>query len=299
MPNIFGNVYFNSIGSYLKDKFGCKIIKLSLDGGFTCPNRDGSKGTGGCIFCSSEGSGDFASDIPGQIQLLSKKWPSGKYIAYFQSHTNTYAPTEILRKKFYEALEYPDVIGLAIATRPDCLSAEILELLDEINKKTFLWVELGLQTIHEETAHLINRCYPLSVFDEAMNNLSDLNIKTVIHLILGLPGENREQMLDSLSYVCKKNVFGIKLHLMNVLKNTQLANFYPDKIHIPTRDEYINLVVDALEMVPQNITIHRVTADAPRNLLIAPEWGYQKRTILNGINKEFRNRGSYQGKALE
>lgn len=299
MSNIFGNVYFNSIGSYLKDKFGCKIIKLSLDGGFTCPNRDGSKGTGGCIFCSSEGSGDFASDIPGQIQLLSKKWPSGKYIAYFQSHTNTYAPVEVLRKKFYEALEYPNVIGLAIATRPDCLSVEILELLDEINKKTFLWVELGLQTIHEETAHLINRCYPLSVFDEAMSNLSYLNIKTVIHLILGLPGENREQMLDSLSYVCKKNVFGIKLHLMNVLKNTKLAKFYPAKIHIPTIDEYINLVVDALEMVPQNITIHRVTADAPRNLLIAPEWGYQKRTILNGINKEFRNRGSYQGKALE
>ena len=296
MSDLFGGEYFNSIGNYLKKRFGCKVIKLSLDAGFTCPNRDGTKGTGGCIFCSAEGSGDFASDIPGQISLLSKKWPSGKYIAYFQSHTNTYAPVEVLREKYNQALEYPDVIGIAIATRPDCLSPEIMELLSELNQKTFLWIELGLQTIHEETARLINRCYPLSDFDRAMDELSARRIKTVVHLILGLPGEDREDMMASVRYVSGKDVFGVKLHLMNVLKDTALAEFYPGRIHIPKKEEYINLVVDALEIIPKHITIHRVTADAPRHLLIAPEWGYEKRSILNGIQKEFRHRGSWQGK---
>lgn len=299
MADLFGDQYFNSIGDYLKKRFGCKVIKLSLDAGFTCPNRDGTKGTGGCIFCSAEGSGDFASDIPGQIRLLSKKWPSGKYIAYFQSHTNTYAPVEVLREKYYQALDYPDIVGIAIATRPDCLSPEILELLCELNQRTFLWVELGLQTIHEDTALLINRCYPLSAFDRAVDELSSLHIKTVVHLILGLPGEDREDMIESVRYVCGKDIFGVKLHLMNVLKDTRLADYYPDRIHIPKKEEYINLVVDALEIIPKHITIHRVTADAPRHLLIAPEWGYEKRSILNGIQKEFRQRGSYQGKRLE
>ena len=295
MASIFDNLYFNSIGSYLKKEFGCRVIKLSLDAGFTCPNRDGTKGLGGCIFCSADGSGDFASDIPGQIQLLSKKWPTGKYIAYFQSHTNTYAPVEILKEKFNQALEYPNVIGIAIATRPDCLSKEVLELLEELNQKTFLWVELGLQTIHEETAALINRCYPLSTFDHAIANLKALDIKTVVHLILGLPKESQKMMLNSVRYVCDKNIFGIKLHLLNVLKNTKLVDLYPDNIHIPEKYEYISLVVDALEIIPQHITIHRVTADAPRHLLIAPAWSYEKRSILNGIDKEFKLRGSYQG----
>ena len=295
MAGNFRDQYFNSIGNYLKKRFGCKVIKLSLDAGFTCPNRDGSKGVGGCIFCSPEGSGDFASDIPGQIRLLSKKWPTGKYIAYFQSHTNTYAPVEVLREKYYQALEYPDVIGIAIATRPDCLSPQVLELLSELNKKTFLWVELGLQTIHEKTATLINRCYPLNVFNHAVEEFSRLRIKTVVHLILGLPGETRDDMLASVRYVSNKKIFGIKLHLMNVLKDTKLAEFYPDRILIPKKEEYISLVVDALEIIPPYITIHRVTADAPRHLLIAPEWGYEKRSILNGIQKEFKKRGSYQG----
>ena len=291
----FRGEYYNSIGGYLKERFGCKVIKLSLDAGFTCPNRDGTKGTGGCIFCSADGSGDFASDIPGQIRLLSRKWPSGKYIAYFQSHTNTYAPVDLLRKKYYDALEYPDVIGIAIATRPDCLPPEVLELLSELNRKTFLWVELGLQTIHEDTARLINRCYPLEVFDRAVDELSGLGIKTVVHLIFGLPGESRQDMITSVRYVCSKDIFGVKLHLLNVLKDTKLAEYYPDRLHIPTKEEYINLVVDALEIIPKHITIHRVTADAPRHLLIAPEWSYEKRTILNGIRKEFKNRGSFQG----
>jgi len=291
----FRGEYYNSIGGYLKERFGCKVIKLSLDAGFTCPNRDGTKGTGGCIFCSADGSGDFASDIPGQIRLLSRKWPSGKYIAYFQSHTNTYAPVDLLRKKYYDALEYPDVIGIAIATRPDCLPPEVLELLSELNRKTFLWVELGLQTIHEDTARLINRCYPLEVFDRAVDELSGLGIKTVVHLIFGLPGESRQDMITSVRYVCSKDIFGVKLHLLNVLKDTKLVEYYPNRLHIPTKEEYINLVVDALEIIPKHITIHRVTADAPRHLLIAPEWSYEKRTILNGIRKEFKNRGSFQG----
>ncbi|WP_227020343.1 TIGR01212 family radical SAM protein [Sinanaerobacter chloroacetimidivorans] len=295
LTNPFGDQYYNSIGSYLKKIFGCKIIKLSLDAGFTCPNRDGTKGTGGCIFCSAEGSGDFASNIPDQIALLSKKWPTGKYIAYFQSHTNTYAPVQVLREKFYQALEYPDVIGLAIATRPDCLSEEVLELLSELNEKTFLWVELGLQTIHENTAKLINRCYSLSVFDQAVSDLKKRDIKTVVHLILGLPGETQQDMHQSVNYVCEKDIFGIKLHLMNILKGTKLAEYYPDRIHIPKKEEYISLVVDVLERIPQRITIHRVTADAPRHLLLAPHWGYEKRSVLNGIYKEFKLRGSYQG----
>lgn len=299
MPNQFGNVYYNTIGSHLKKEFHCKIIKLSLEGGFTCPNRDGTKGVGGCIFCSDSGSGDFASDIPGQMELLKKKWPSGKYIAYFQSYTSTYAPVEVLRQRYEEVLRYPNVIGIAIATRPDCLSSEVLELLDELNKKTFLWVELGLQTMHDETAIFINRCYPLSTFQEAMKNLQQLEIKTVVHLILGLPGETKEDMFASLNYVCSLSPFGIKLHMLNILKNTKLAMLFdknPEKIHVPTMQEYINLVVDMLEVIPPEITIHRVTADAPRNLLIAPEWSYQKHTILNGINKELRERQSYQGK---
>jgi radical SAM protein (TIGR01212 family) len=230
-----------------------------------------------------------------QIKVNVGKWPTGKYIVYFQSFTNTYAPVEVLREKYYKALEYPDVVGIAIATRPDCLPPEVLNLLSELNKKTFLWVELGLQTIHEDTASLINRCYPLSVFNNAMEELSSLNIKTVVHLILGLPGETRDDMLKSVLYVSNMDIFGIKLHLINVLKNTKLAEFYPDRIHIPKREEYISLVVDALEIIPPHITIHRVTADAPRHLLIAPEWGYEKRSILNGIQKEFKKRGSYQG----
>ncbi len=295
MENIFGDTYFNSIGKYLKNEFGTRIIKLSLEGGFTCPNRDGSKGTGGCIYCSSQGSGDFAGDIPSQIQLLSKKWPEGKYIAYFQSHTNTYAPTEILREKFYSALDGTDIIGLAIATRPDCISEETYELLAELNKKTFLWIELGLQTANDETAKLINRCYPLSVFEKAINRLNNMNIKTVVHLIFGLPGEDKSQILTSLKYVCGKSPFGLKLHMLNVIKGSQMENLYKDFIPFDCISDYVNLVVDALEIIPQDITIHRLTADAKRSILIAPEWSYKKRTILNSIHNELKSRGSFQG----
>ena len=277
---------FNAIGAYLKKEFGCKVIKLSIDGGFTCPNRDGTLSTDGCIFCSAEGSGELASNIPDQIKLLSNKWPNSKYLAYFQNHTNTYAPVSELREKFYAALDYPGVVGIAIATRPDCLSDDVLALLDELNKKTFLWVELGLQTIHDDTALLINRCYPLTTFDEAIEKLARLRIKAVIHLILGLPGEGKEEMLSSVRYVCEKNIFGIKLHMLNLVEGSTMAKQYPDYVSFETMEEYIKLAAEAIRLIPPHVTIHRITGDVPRKILISPSWSYEKLKILNGINKE-------------
>lgn len=295
---------FYSIGSYLKQLMGKKIVKLSIDGGFTCPNRDGSKGTGGCIFCSATGSGDLASDIPSQIRLLSGKWPNAGYLAYFQSHTNTYAPVDQLRRQYQEALDYPGVAGLAIATRPDCLSSEILDLLSEFHEKTFLWIELGLQTIHEDTALLINRCYPLSVYDEAVHRLMARNIRVVTHLIFGLPGESREQMLSSVRYICRdldkgRHIFGIKLHMLNLVRGSQMETLYPNYVPFHSIEEYVDLAVAALELIPPDITVHRLSGDAPRPTLIAPEWSYKKRTILNSIHRELRIRNTRQGAALQ
>lgn len=306
MTEVSINHPINSIGDYLKELTGGKVVKLSIDGGFTCPNRDGSKGTGGCIFCSSAGSGDLASDIPSQIRLLSDKWPKAQYIAYFQSHTNTYAPVEQLRRQYAESLEYPGIIGLAIATRPDCLSEEVLDLLEEFNNKTFLWVELGLQTIHEDTARLINRCYPRSVYDKAVSDLTSRGIRVVTHLIFGLPGESRQQMLESVRYVCRdlksegtsKHIFGIKLHMLNLVKGSRMETLYPDYVSFSSIEEYVDLVVSALEIIPPDITIHRMSGDAPRPTLIAPEWSYKKRTILNSIHKTLRDKKTWQGARL-
>ena len=309
MSRLSENYTINSIGSYLKDTFGSKMVKLSIDGGFTCPNRDGTKGTGGCIFCSAAGSGDLASDIPSQIQLLSDKWPNAEYLAYFQSHTNTYAPVEHLRKQYSEALEHPGVKGLVIATRPDCLSEEILDLLAEFNEKTFLWVELGLQTIHEETATLINRCYPLSTYDKAIEGLRSRNIRVVTHLIFGLPGETEEQMLESVNYVCRnlapensevpEYIFGIKIHMLNLVRGSRMEKLYPDYVSFDSIEEYVDLVIRALEIIPPEITIHRMSGDAPRPTLISPEWSYKKRTILNSIHQQLRARKTWQGAKLK
>ncbi len=306
MSDLSSQYPFHSIGNYLKKTMGTKVVKLSIDGGFTCPNRDGTKGRGGCIFCSASGSGDLASDIPSQIRLLSDKWPNAKYLAYFQSHTNTYAPASHLRRLYEEALSYPGVIGLAIATRPDCLPDDVLDLLEEFNRKTFLWVELGFQTCHDETARLINRCYPRSVYDKAIEELTSRGIRTVTHLIFGLPGETREQMLSSVSYVCKnlgtdsepRHIFGIKLHMLNLVKGSQMETLYPDYVSFSSIEEYVDLVVDALEIIPPDITIHRLSADAPRPTLIAPEWSYKKRTILNSIHKALKDRKTRQGAGL-
>lgn len=289
------NQSINSISSYLKKEFGEKTVKLAIDGGFTCPNRDGSKGTGGCLFCSEGGGGDFASTIENQIDLLSEKWPKAKYLAYFQNHTNTYAPVEQLREKYEKALRHPLTSGIVIATRPDCLSEEVLDLLSEINSNHFLWVELGLQTIHQKTAQLINRCYDLPVYDAAMKALSSRGIKVVSHLILGLPGETKEDMMASVRYVCNANTWGLKLHLLNVVKGSRMEVDYADYHSFASIDEYINLVCDLLEIIPPEIVMHRLTGDAPRKILITPAWSYKKRTILNGITAELKRRGSWQG----
>lgn len=296
---LFHGQRFNSISSYLKDQFGEKTIKLAIDGGFTCPNRDGTKGCGGCIFCSDTGSGEFSSNIEDQIRLFSDKWPKAKYLGYFQNHTNTYAPVEELRKKYYEILKNPKIEGLVIGTRPDCLSDEVLDLLSEINKKHFLWVELGLQTIHENTSILINRCYELSVFDKAMADLNSRGIKAVVHLILGLPGETKEMMEESVRYVSQKpGIFGIKLHLLNVVKGSQMETLYKDYVSFNSIDEYVSLVVRLLEIIPPEVTIHRLTGDAPRSILISPVWSFNKRTILNSINDRLNLLDTWQGKRV-
>lgn len=295
----FHNKRFNSISDYLIDKFGEKTIKLAIDGGFTCPNRDGSKGTGGCLFCSDTGSGEFSSDIEDQIKLFSDKWPRAKYLGYFQNHTNTYADVDMLRRKYFEILDNPRVEGLVIGTRPDCLDDDVLDLLSEINEKHFLWVELGLQTIHEKTAKLINRCYDLSVFDDAMDKLSKRGIKTVVHLILGLPGETKDDMLESVRYVSNKpDLFGMKLHLLNVVKGSMMAEKYAGYVPFKSIEEYVELVVNCLEIIPPDVTIHRLTGDAPRQILISPVWSFNKRTILNGINDRLNLLDTFQGKKV-
>ncbi len=292
------------ISQDLKTRFGGKIVKLSLDAGFTCPNRDGTKGFGGCSFCSPEGSGELSSDMRSQMTLLSPKWPAASgYLAYFQSHTNTYAPVDQLRALYLEALSYPNVVGIAIATRPDCLSQDVLDLLEELSKQTFLWIELGLQTIHEDTAIRMNRGYPLSIYDEAVSNLTHRNIRIVTHLILGLPGESKQDMVESVCYVTQSRanqplIYGIKLHLLNVVKGSALEKEYPGYTPFSSPKEYIDLVCDLLPLIPPAITIHRLTGDVPRKLLVAPEWSYKKRTILNGILHEMVSRGKKQGSDL-
>lgn len=286
-----------TINEYLKSTFGEKIVKLSLDGGFTCPNRDGTKGVGGCTFCSSTGSGEMASDIDSQIKLLSSKWSNvNKYLAYFQNHTNTYGPVSKLKSLYLDSLKHDNVVGIVIATRPDCLDDDVISLLKEINKNHFMWVELGLQTIHDKTANAINRGYLLKEYDTAIEKLNKANIKYVTHLILGLPDESKQDMLSSLHHVCKKNPFGLKLHMLNIVKGSKMALTHPEYSYFDSIDHYVNFICDFIEIIPPNITIHRLNGDAPRNILITPQWSYNKRTILNGITKELICRNSWQGK---
>ena len=304
-----GGERYNSISNFLKSEFGRKTVKLSIDAGFTCPNRDGSKGYGGCAFCSGGGSGELAASMTGdsasvsasiteQIGRLSEKWPDACYLAYFQSFTNTYAPVDVLRERFYAALDDPRISGIAIATRPDCLGNDVLDLLEEINRSHFMWVELGLQSIHDSTLKAMNTCYTVSDYDRAAAALAERGIRVVTHLILGLPGETQEMMLQSLKHVCSRQVFGIKLHLMNIIKTSPLYETMPDYVSFDSIEEYVDLVVKCLEMIPPDVTIHRLTGDVPRRLLVSPEWSYKKRTILNAINRELALRGTYQGSAL-
>lgn len=301
---MWGDKRYRSFDYEMKRIFHSKIIKLSLDGGFTCPNRDGTLGNKGCIFCGEEGSGEFAAsrtlDIVKQMEsqkkLLSKKWSNGKYIAYFQNFTNTYSTYEDLKQKYYSAISQNGIVGLAIATRPDCLSEEILDLLEEINKKTFLWVELGLQSIHEGTAKLIRRGYPLDCYNEAIKQLKKRNIKVVTHLIFGLPNESREDILSSVKYVANTGTWGVKLHLLYIQKGIDLHECYKKSpFHILSQEEYISLIVDSIEYLPPDMVIHRLTGDGKRALLVEPLWSLDKLRVLSGIDIELKRRNSYQG----
>lgn len=285
---------YYSFNQYLKDTFGCKVYKISINAGFTCPNRDGTLGTRGCIFCSKGGSGDFAESstlsVTEQIesgkQRVSKKIKSGKYIAYFQAFTNTYAPVDVLAEKYYEAINHPDIVGISIATRPDCLGEEVLTLLSEINKIKPVFVELGLQTIHEKTAEYIRRGYPLSVYDNAVKALKAAGINTVVHLIIGLPNESREEMLESVEYACKSGADGIKLQLLHILKGTDLADdYFSGKFETLSMEEYLSIIKDCVEIIPKNVVIHRLTGDGPKKDLIAPLWSADKKSVLNALNK--------------
>lgn len=286
-----------SINKYLKDKFGQKVYKISLDGGFTCPNRDGKIDTRGCIFCSKGGSGDFAQNrnlsITEQIEsgkkIVEKKIKSGKYIAYFQAFTNTYAPVEILRAKYSEAINHPDIVALSIATRPDCLGDDVIELLDEMNKIKPVFVELGLQTIHSDSAKYIRRGYSLEVYNEAVKKLKNIGVNIVVHIILGLPNESEEDMLESVKYVCQSQIDGIKLQLLHVIDGTDLAKDYEKGLFKTLEfDEYVELIAKCVAIIPKNIVIHRLTGDGAKKDLIAPLWSADKKRALNAINKALR-----------
>lgn len=290
---------YYSLNQYLQDTFGHKIYKISLDGGFTCPNRDGTLDTRGCIFCSQAGSGEFAQSwkdtITQQIEKgkeqLKDKIQNGTYIAYFQAFTNTYAPVERLRDLYEEAISHPDIAILSIATRPDCLSKEVLLLLQELNEKKPVWVELGLQTIHESSAVYIRRGYPLSVYDEAVKNLKRIGVQVIVHVILGLPGETAEQMKETVSYVGKSGVDGIKLQLLHVIKGTDLEKDYQaGKFHTLEMEEYVDLVADCIALLPPDMVIHRLTGDGDRKTLVAPLWSLNKKRVLNAINQHIHSK---------
>ena len=284
---------YTTLNSYLKEKFGCKVYKISLNCGFTCPNRDGTLGYGGCIFCSEGGSGDFAESralsVTEQIESgkekVKNKIKSGKYIAYFQAFTNTYADVNTLEKIFSEAINHPDIVALSIATRPDCLEQEKVELLSRLNKIKPIFVELGLQTVNEKTAKYIRRGYTLDVYDDAVKRLHEQGINVVTHIIIGLPNETKEDMLSSVKYVCKVTD-GIKLQLLHILKGTDLAkDYFEHKFEVLSLEEYTDIITECVKIIPENVVIHRLTGDGAKKNLIAPLWSADKKKVLNTINK--------------
>ena len=296
---------YHSLDYELKKRFGEKVYRLSLNGGMTCPNRDGTIGTGGCIFCSAGGSGDFAADpalsVSAQLRdarmRLQNKRPVRRYIAYFQAYTNTYAPVPRLRSLFTEAISHPEVVLLSIATRPDCLGPEVVSLLAELNQIKPVWVELGLQTIHEDTASFIRRGYPLSTFEDAVHRLRACGIEVITHMILCLPGEDRERMLASIRYLNAVEIQGIKLQLLHILKGTDLAAFYGQHpFPVPTLEQYTDLILSCVECLRPDMVIHRLTGDGPKELLIAPLWTGQKRTVLNALHQYLKEQDIWQGK---
>lgn len=304
-PVLWGNKRYHTLNHYYRNLFGEKVFKVSLDGGFTCPNRDGKASIGGCIFCSARGSGDFAGDRRLELKQqfrevkgrMHKKWPKAKYIGYFQAFSNTYAPATELREMYEAILEEEGVVGLSIATRPDCLPDDVLDLLEEINTKTKLWVELGLQTIHEHTQQLINRAHDYEVFLEGVRKLRERNIDVITHIIINLPGEGKEEMMETARAVADMPIQGVKLHMLHLLKKTPMMKLYEEgKLTFMNKDEYTRLVVDMIEILPREMVIHRLTGDGPPDLLVEPKWTLKKWEVLNGIDKELERRDTWQGK---
>lgn len=307
IPGTDNKRYFTQ-NRFLRSIFGEKVIKLSLNAGMTCPNRDGTKGYGGCIYCSPMLSGDFSGDMCSsvteqmkqQTELLSAKWKSSLYIAYFQAGTNTYAPLSRLIPLYEEALAFPGTAGITIATRADCISGEVVEYLKRLSEKTFLTVELGLQTIHDSTAHIINRCHSFGEFYETYEKLKSEGINTCIHIINGLPYETREMMMQSAEAVSRLRPGSIKIHMLHIIKNTVLEKMYNEEpFHLLTRDEYIDIICDQIEIMHPDIVIERLTGDGDKNTLAAPLWTCDKRAVLNGIDKELKRRDTWQGKKLK
>lgn len=299
------NKRYHTLNYEYKTTYGKKVFKVSLNAGFSCPNK---KNGFGCIFCSPLGSGDFAGDISEDLitqfemvkQIMSKKWSDAYYIGYFQANTNTYAPVSILKEKFEPILKLPNVVGLSIATRSDCINDECLNYLIDLNKRTNLTIELGLQSMHDETLKMINRGHDLKNFDDCVKKLVKNNIKVVVHIINGLPGETKDMMIKTAQYVNSLNVWGIKIHMLHIIKNTKLAEIYEEKpFHILSKDEYIDIVVNQLEYLKPTMIIHRLTGDPKKEDLIAPNWVLKKFVILNDIDKEMVKRDTYQGNKIK
>jgi len=306
--NTIDNKRYYTLNCFYKKKFNTKVSKISLNAGFSCPNIDGTVGFGGCIFCSKMNSGDYAGDKTldlvsqfNQIKnIMNKKWSDTKYIGYFQANTNTYADVDTLKKYYETILNIEDVVGLNIATRPDAISDEVMEYLCELNKKTFLTIELGLQSIHEETLKYINRGHDLNCFINCFNKLKENNINVVVHIINGLPYETKDMMIETVKFLNKIGVDGIKIHMLHILKDTKLAKMYEkEKFHILTKEEYIDIVINQLEYLNEYIVIHRITGDPSVEDLIEPEWLVKKFCVLNDIDKEMVKRNTYQGKNIK
>ncbi len=301
------NKRYHTLDYYYKNRFHEKIFKVSLNAGFSCPNIDGTVGYGGCIYCSKSGSGEFAGNKEDHIvkqfndikQMMLKKWPKAKYIGYFQARTNTYAPVEELKKVYEPILKQKDVVGLNIATRPDAITEECLNYLEDLNKRTYLTVELGLQTIKEETSKLINRCHTLECFQNMVKKLRERKIDVVVHIINGLPYETKEDMVNTVKYLNQLDIQGIKIHMLSIIKDTPLEKMYQkEKFHVLTKEEYIDIVIEQLEHLRPEIVIHRITGDPDPKELIEPTWLIKKFCVLNDIDKEMVKRDSYQGKKI-
>ena len=302
------NKRYHTLDYFYKNKFKSKVFKVSLNGGFTCPNKDGKVGTRGCIYCSRTGSGEFAGNIKDNLlkqfddvkEMMSKKWPNSKYIAYFQANTNTYAPLDVLKEKYETVYKLPNVVGLSIATRPDSIEDDVYDYLEKLSKETYLTVELGLQSIHEKTNKIINRCHSLECFNKAVNELRKRNINVVVHIINGLPYETKEMMIDTVKYLNKLDIQGIKIHMLHILKNTDLYDMYEkEKFHVLSRDEYVSIVCEQLRYLREEIVINRITGDPKEDDLVEPTWLIKKFGVLNEIDKYMAKYDIYQGDKIK